>query len=185
MATLGVHRAVVLTTADPAGAGRVRLKIPHIFGDTPTDWVEPHLKGGQIPKPGSTVWVLFQGGDTSKPVWLALDGKSTWPVYANIAARDADNPNPVEGNLAWTTDNFSLYMYFNGSWQLFNATHTHTLSALAVTINTTQTITGDKNFTGALTKGGQAVVTTDDPRLAASAQTVRNDLEIMIAMGGF
>lgn len=70
--TLGVQRATVVNNEDPAGQGRVRLFIPRIFGDVATDWVEPTVSSPQVPPTGSTVWVLFHGGDVTKPVYVAV-----------------------------------------------------------------------------------------------------------------
>lgn len=71
MSILGVHRATVVSTQDPAGKKRLRLRIPQLFGDTPTDWVEPAVPGGMIPAPGTPVWVMFVGGNANQPVYLS------------------------------------------------------------------------------------------------------------------
>jgi len=80
-----------------------------------------------------------------------------------------------------------------GATQAATGNHTHTVgqvSGAAVDSNVvhlagTETITGDKNFTGALTKGGVSVVLTNDTRLASSAQTVRDELEVIILLGAY
>lgn len=82
MADLGLRRATVVSTRDPAGKGRVQVKIPALFGETPTDWVEPHAPTDTLPPPGSTVFVLFQGEDASRMVYLARSATPDLSLYA-------------------------------------------------------------------------------------------------------
>lgn len=66
----GIYRAVVLSTADPRGEGRVRVQVPQVSGYALTDWAPPAQTGGSVPGVGTTVWVFFQGGDASYPVYV-------------------------------------------------------------------------------------------------------------------
>lgn len=73
-----VYRAVVTDNQDPSNQGRLRLYIPQVHGnDTTSDyWAYPKgVFSGKgygihiIPKVADTVWVEFEQGDPSVPVW--------------------------------------------------------------------------------------------------------------------
>lgn len=146
--TLGMHRATVVSTQDPAGKGRLRLRLPQLFGETPTDWVEPTIPGGLVPAPGSAVWVAFQGGDAARPVYISGSPATDLSGYVQTSdSRLTDVRFP---------SNDAALMHLAG----------------------TETVTGDKNFTGTLTKGGVAVVLTDDTRLATG-----EDAKVLALMG--
>lgn len=75
----GIYRGVVAATNDPAGKGRIKLKVPQLLGKTLTDWAWP--KGTSsvslaAPKVGQGVWVMFEGGDPAFPVWVGTFGAS-------------------------------------------------------------------------------------------------------------
>jgi hypothetical protein len=62
----GIYRGTVLNTTDPSGAGRVQVLVPAVSGQT-SGWAaacEP------MPtfRAGDTAWVMFEGGDSSRPV---------------------------------------------------------------------------------------------------------------------
>lgn len=65
----GVYRGVVFSTDDPLSKSRIRVKIPQILADNPTQWAWPVGVVGVIPTIGQGVWVQFEGGDPSYPVW--------------------------------------------------------------------------------------------------------------------
>lgn len=87
--TSGVYRAFVRDVRDPAGDGRIRVTIPAISGDSPTDWIYPVIGFGYwvTPKPGDQVWVLFEAGDEDNPVWLGATKPNA--AYKNLASRVA------------------------------------------------------------------------------------------------
>ena len=68
----GLYRAFVTDSRDPDGIGRIKVTIPAITGDSPSDWIYPVINCGYIVKPtsGDQVWVLFEAGDTENPVWI-------------------------------------------------------------------------------------------------------------------
>lgn len=66
----GVYRAVVLTAADPLNGQRVRLQVPQVSGDAATGWSPPAQSGGALPAVGQVVWVMYEAGDPSYPVYL-------------------------------------------------------------------------------------------------------------------
>ena len=72
----GVYRGIVKNTNDPKKANRLQVSVPQITGSDSLDWAEPCLPpfNGTITLPlvGDTVWVSFESGDTSYPVWLGI-----------------------------------------------------------------------------------------------------------------
>lgn len=71
----GKYRGVVTDTDDPAKRGRVKVKVPAVLG-TLEVWAMPCVpyagdKVGMyfIPDAGAGVWVEFEGGDPSFPIW--------------------------------------------------------------------------------------------------------------------
>lgn len=65
----GAYRAVVLSATDPQGAGRVRLQVPQVTG-TAGVWADPAQASTAAPGVGDMVWVIFQGGDASYPLYI-------------------------------------------------------------------------------------------------------------------
>jgi uncharacterized protein involved in type VI secretion and phage assembly len=74
----GKYEAVVTQTADPLEIGRVKAKVPAVFGeDTESGWALPCAPFGggadrgllAVPEVGDTVWVEFAAGDVSRPIW--------------------------------------------------------------------------------------------------------------------
>lgn len=71
------YRATVVSNEDPEHLGRLRLKVPQIYGDEqPERWA--YSKGMYygdshglyaMPQPGDLVWVCFENGDPRYPVW--------------------------------------------------------------------------------------------------------------------
>jgi hypothetical protein len=73
----GKYRGRVTDIADPEGLGRVRAMVPDIFGvDQTSGWAMPAapFAGPQhglflLPEIDDGVWIEFEGGDTSLPIW--------------------------------------------------------------------------------------------------------------------
>ncbi|MET8677341.1 phage baseplate assembly protein V [Streptomyces sp. NPDC004647] len=73
---LGKFRGRVVDNNDPLGIGRLTVAVPDVLGDTPSTWAMPCFtftgpQAGQyvIPSVGAGVWVEFEQGDPSYPVW--------------------------------------------------------------------------------------------------------------------
>lgn len=69
----GIYRGVVYDNNDPIGSGRLKLKVPQIFADVPTSWawgVHQPSVFHNLPSVGDGVFVMFEGGDVSFPIWL-------------------------------------------------------------------------------------------------------------------
>lgn len=85
----GCYRGIVTTSADPEGRKRIKAQVPQLLGEQETDWAWPclpvaattssagdpahtHQTLSAAPSPGQGVWVMFEGGDISKPVWIGV-----------------------------------------------------------------------------------------------------------------
>jgi hypothetical protein len=73
----GKYRGQVTDNNDPDNLGRVRAKVPRLLGEEETGWALPaFIYGGAseqglyaVPDVGAGVWVEFEGGDLSYPIW--------------------------------------------------------------------------------------------------------------------
>ena len=73
----GKYRGVVTDNADPSSIGRIKAQVPDVFGDTVvTPWATPcapYTGAGMglhtIPPVGAGVWIEFEAGDPSRPIW--------------------------------------------------------------------------------------------------------------------
>lgn len=74
---LGLHRGVVLDAVDPMMERRLLVRVPSVLGDQGA-WALACLPVGaadDLPDVGDAVWVAFEGGDRSYPVWLGRPGR--------------------------------------------------------------------------------------------------------------
>ncbi len=74
----GKYRGVVMDNADETGRGRLLVKVPALLGDL-TVWAMPCVPyaGAKVgfytlPEAETGVWVEFEGGDLSYPVWTGF-----------------------------------------------------------------------------------------------------------------
>ena len=82
----GIYRGLVTDNKDPENKGRIKVIIPKLFGNEETGWCEPCIpltlsykkreESGSgrsfdmTPDIGSGVWIEFEEGDISLPVWV-------------------------------------------------------------------------------------------------------------------
>ena len=73
----GKVRGFVVDNADPEQRARLRLRVPSVLGDAVTAWALPCLPFGgladqglfTVPEIDAQVWVEFEAGDISLPIW--------------------------------------------------------------------------------------------------------------------
>jgi hypothetical protein len=72
----GKYRGVVSDNADPENLGRIRARVPEIYGDQESPWALPctpyagdNLGWYGVPPSESGVWIEFEAGDPSRPIW--------------------------------------------------------------------------------------------------------------------
>jgi uncharacterized protein involved in type VI secretion and phage assembly len=99
----GKYRGTVVDNADPTNRGRLKVTVPAVLG-TLEVWAMPCVPyAGKdvgwfaMPPEGSGVWVEFEGGDPSFPIWTGC----FW----------ADGEAPLGGDptmKVWQTDSLTL-----------------------------------------------------------------------------
>jgi hypothetical protein len=72
----GKYRGMVSNIEDPENIGRIKAKVPAIFGEEDSPWAMPSSpfagpKHGLVllPEVDDGVWIEFEGGDPSSPIW--------------------------------------------------------------------------------------------------------------------
>jgi phage baseplate assembly protein gpV len=83
----GKYRGQVTDNNDPDDLGRVKAKVPRVLGDLETGWALPAFTYGgaseqgffAVPDVGAGVWIEFEGGDLSYPIWTG-----TWYTSGDI-----------------------------------------------------------------------------------------------------
>ena len=68
-----IYRGIVTDAADPEGLLRLKATVPQIYGSNESDWMWPSIPiamGVQQPSVGDPVWVMLEGGDKARPVWV-------------------------------------------------------------------------------------------------------------------
>jgi len=71
----GKYRGIV--SAVDASTMRIKVKVPSVLGETDTGWcmpcvpyAGPNVGFAFLPETGSGVWIEFEGGDVSYPIWV-------------------------------------------------------------------------------------------------------------------
>ena len=72
----GKYRGLVRDVDDPLRKGRIKANVPAVLGDQTSPWAMPCLPfagAGHglvlLPEPGDGVWIEFEAGDVSRPIW--------------------------------------------------------------------------------------------------------------------
>jgi hypothetical protein len=83
----GKYRGQVTDNNDPDNLGRIKAKVPRVLGDEETGWALPAFAYGGaseqglflVPDINAGVWIEFEGGDLSYPIWTG-----TWFTSGDI-----------------------------------------------------------------------------------------------------
>ncbi|SEO73554.1 phage baseplate assembly protein V [Nitrosovibrio sp. Nv6] len=72
----GKFRGVVSDNSDPNNMGRIRARVPDVFGENESGWAlpaVPYAGNGVglflIPPTNASVWIEFEQGDPEYPIW--------------------------------------------------------------------------------------------------------------------
>lgn len=141
----GKYRGTV-TDVEPPGRGRIRATVPAVLGDQPTGWCDPCVPyaGSNVgiaflPAVGTGVWIEFEGGDVSFPIWTGC----YW--------RDGEIPAKVAAGtmVIQTSSGHQIVLDDNGG-------------SVTITDSTGNTVTLDQSgITVAAANGGGQVALTD------------------------
>ncbi|HKP12631.1 MAG TPA: phage baseplate assembly protein V, partial [Blastocatellia bacterium] len=138
----GKYRGVVINNIDPLQMGRLLIEVPDVLGLIPSTWAEPcvPLAGPTgppmgvylVPPIGAGVWVEFEQGDPSHPIWVGCRWGSAAdiptlafagiPVSPNIVLQTAgqntlvisDLPGPTGGIMLKSTTGASIIVNDTG-----------------------------------------------------------------------
>lgn len=92
----GLYRGNVYSNKDPLKQGRLRLRVPQILADQITDWawgITDSSVDFEIPSVGQGIWVAFEGGNPSYPIWVGTfgtDKTGNVPLYVDHLKSDED-----------------------------------------------------------------------------------------------
>ena len=83
----GKYRGTVTSNDDPDNLGRIQATVPRLLGTEETGWALPAFPYGgateqgfyAVPDVGAGVWIEFEGGDLSYPIW-----SGTWFTTGDI-----------------------------------------------------------------------------------------------------
>ncbi len=102
----GKYRAIVTNNIDPMMIGRIQVICPDAASLVPTTWAMPCVPVAGInmglfapPIIGSGVWVEFERGDPSKPIWVGC----YWGLGAEVPVLSHIVPPAVPGITLQTT----------------------------------------------------------------------------------
>lgn len=103
---LGKYKAIVVNNVDPLFIGRIQVIAPDVASLAPTTWAMPcvpvaGINMGMFSPPiiGSGVWVEFEQGDPSKPIWVGC----YWGLGAEVPILSRIVPPAVPGITLQTT----------------------------------------------------------------------------------
>jgi hypothetical protein len=133
----GKYRGLVLINIDPLNRGRLQAVVPEVLGAVPTGWALPcapyaGLNAGffSVPPIGAGVWIEFEAGDTSRPIWTGA-----WWATGEVP-RDEGGAQALQTTKIWRSD-FGLMVAMD------DLTQTITLSdALGLNLMTIKVLEG-------------------------------------------
>jgi hypothetical protein len=103
---VGKYKAVVVNNVDPLLIGRIQVIVPDVASLAPSTWAMPCVPVAGInmgmfapPLIGSGVWVEFERGDPSKPIWVGC----YWGLGAEVPVLSHLVPPAVPGITLQTT----------------------------------------------------------------------------------
>jgi phage baseplate assembly protein gpV len=114
----GLRPGKVVSAADPERRGRVRVRVPEVYGadeeeervpDDALPWAMPCFPFAWAPEQGSQVWVAFWQGSEEYPVWLGgwyAEGEAPAEFASSYVpeptAYVVKTPNGHKVELRWT-----------------------------------------------------------------------------------
>lgn len=93
----GKFRGTVVNNQDPQRQGRIQALVPQVLGEVPSGWATPCAPYAgptagffSIPPIGAGVWIEFEGGDVSRPIWVGCYWGAPEPPMTPPASAPGD-----------------------------------------------------------------------------------------------
>ncbi len=90
----GKYRGIVVNNQDPQNLGRIQATVPEVLGEVISGWADPcapytGIQAGlfAIPPVGAGVWIEFEAGDPSRPIWVG-----GWWGAADVPLKSTGDP---------------------------------------------------------------------------------------------
>jgi len=145
----GKYRGIV-TDVD-AATMRIKARVPSVLGQTATGWCMPcvpyagrNVGFAFLPEAGSGVWIEFEGGDVSYPIWVGgywREGEYPSDAAAHLKLIVTSAPNKLElddsrGSITLTDPNGNTITLDGSGLKLANGqTISLVLKSSSVSIN--------------------------------------------------
>lgn len=101
----GKYRGLVAENEDPTMRGRIKATVPEVLGTTTSGWAMPCAPYAgpnagffAVPPVGAGVWIEFEAGDPSRPIWVG----SWWGT--GDAPLDNGGGLPTASRKEWRTE---------------------------------------------------------------------------------
>ena len=141
----GKYQGTVSEYLDPSNLGRLQAFVPSVLGEVPTGWAKPCVPYGgptsgffSVPPIGAGVWIEFECGDVSQPIWAGCYwGENELPLNP-----PGDISQPT--TRIWRTET-GLTVVMDDAAQSITLTDSGTLNSVQVDVATgIVTVTGFK-----------------------------------------
>lgn len=144
----GKYRGIV-SEVDPATM-RIKAIVPTVLGETETGWcmpcvpyAGPSVGFAFLPEPESGVWIEFEGGDVSFPIWVGgywRQGEVPSDAAADVKVLLTTAPHELklddgEGSVTLTDPNGNTLTLDASGITLSNAASTLVVSDSSVSVN--------------------------------------------------
>lgn len=144
----GKYRGIV-SEVDP-DTMRIKAIVPTVLGETETGWcmpcvpyAGPNVGFAFLPEPQSGVWIEFEGGDVSYPIWVGgywREGEVPSDVDADVKVLVTVAPHELkfdddEGAITITDPNGNTVTMDSSGITLSNGSSTVALGSDSVSIN--------------------------------------------------
>ena len=140
----GKYRGIVATNVDESGQGRLTAIVPEVLGVVPSSSALPctpyaGVQAGlfTVPAVGSGVWIEFEAGDVTRPVWSGC-----WWGSAEVPLNESGNTATFV-NKVLRTDT-GLMLAFNDATQTITMTDKTGLNVISMALGRID-VTGKTN----------------------------------------
>ncbi|HEX8354678.1 MAG TPA: phage baseplate assembly protein V, partial [Pyrinomonadaceae bacterium] len=173
----GKYRGVVVDNADPENRGRLKVRVPAVFGgEVVTGWAMPCAPYGGgpdrglffVPEVDDGVWVEFEMGDVDYPVWVG----TFWakPGGTTEVPKPADAQSPPTRKIIRTLKGHSVEMEDKDGEEVFVITYNDGDKTNVISMDKDGlTVTDANENSVTMTKDGVVVTDVNDNKVTMNA----------------